>query len=108
MARYCGNQDSTGTLKAAAHWRDAALVVDGSVFTQQQLWTHENVESFHTYFVENPDFGEGRFFEKLERQLASAPPHVCQLAAEVIWVMRLCSRNITPPVPGPLPLAPSI
>ena len=38
MSRFCGNRDSTGTLRAAAHWRDVALLSDGSVFSAKLTW----------------------------------------------------------------------
>ncbi len=41
------------------------------------------------YFVENLDYGEGTFLEKLENQLAGAPGSAKRLAAEMFWVMYL-------------------
>ena len=41
------------------------------------------------HFVENLDYGEGTFLEKLENQLAPAPAPAKQLAAEMFWVMYL-------------------
>ena len=91
MSRFCGNRDSSGTLRAAAHWKLRALESDGSVFSDQSLWTSENIEHLNQHFVENLDEGEGTFVEKLEHQLANSPPATSQLAAEMLWVMRLCS-----------------
>ena len=48
-----------------------------------------NVEYLVRYFAENLDEGEGNFIEKLEAQLAPAPPTAKQLAAEMLWVMYL-------------------
>ncbi len=76
-------------LRAAAHWRDRCLSNNGSVFTDNQLWSSENIESLVKYYVENLDEGEGTFFEKLEKQLAPAPKAAKQLAAEMLWVMYL-------------------
>ena len=81
-------------LCAAARWRDRCLLNDESVFTKKSLWTSENVGYVVSYFAENLDWGEGSFFEKLERQLAKAPSSAKQLAAEMLWVMYLF------PVPG--------
>ena len=83
-------------LRAAACWRDRCLRDDGSVFTEKNLWTSENVRFLVKHFVENLDEGEGSFFEKLEAQLAPAPGSAKQLAAEMFWVMYLF------PVPGSL------
>ncbi|MDE0103799.1 MAG: AAA family ATPase [Bryobacterales bacterium] len=76
-------------LRAAIIWRDRCLRRDGSVFTQKSLWTPENVASLVRFYAENLDTGEGSFLEKLETQLAPAPPSAKQLAAEMLWVMYL-------------------
>ena len=81
-------------LRAAARWRDRCLRNDGSVLTDESLWTAENVGFLVRFFAENLDAGEGNFFEKLEAQLAPAPGSAKQLAAEMLWVMYLY------PVPG--------
>ncbi len=85
-------------LRAARRWRDRCLLNEGSVFTEKSLWTAENVGSLVRHFVENLDYGEGGFFEKLESQLAKAPASAKQLAAEMFWVMYLfCSRRSMQP-----------
>lgn len=76
-------------LRAAKFWRDRCLQNDGSVFTDGSLWTSENIRSLVKHYVENPDTGEGSFFEKLEKQLADSPGSAKQLAAEMLWVMFL-------------------
>ena len=76
-------------LRAAARWKDRCLRGDGSVFTKKPLWTSENVGYLVRYFAENLDEGAGNFIEKLEAQLAPAPPTAKQLAAEMLWVMYL-------------------
>ena len=76
-------------LRATARWRDRCLRNDGSVFTEKNLWTSENVAYLVKHFVDNPEEGEGSFFEKLEYQLARAPGSAKQLAAEMFWVMYL-------------------
>jgi 5-methylcytosine-specific restriction protein B len=94
MSRYCGASDSGGTLRAAERWRRVALEADGSVFTDTSLWTAKNIDSLHEYFVENLDWGEGGFIEKLKSQLDGSPPETARLAAEMLWAMRLCPGNI--------------
>ena len=59
------------------------------MFTEKNLWTSENVAYLVRHFVDNPEEGEGSFFEKLEYQLARAPGSAKQLAAEMFWVMYL-------------------
>lgn len=76
-------------LAAAAHWKERCLINDGSVFTDYQLWTAENVDQLKRHFVDNLDYGEGGFWTKLEAQLEPASPAAKQLAAEMFWIMYL-------------------
>ena len=78
-------------LRAARRWRDRCLLNAGSVLTEKSLWTSENVGYLVRHYVENLDYGDGGFFQKLERQLAKAPASAKQLAAEMFWVMYLFS-----------------
>ena len=81
-------------LRAAALWRERCLQENGSVFTEEPLWTSENIGYLVRYYLENLVKGEENFFEKLEKQLAPAPGTAKKLAAEMLWVMYLF------PVPG--------
>lgn len=76
-------------LRAARHWRDRCLLSNGSVFTDDHLWTPENIKLLVKHFVENLDEGEGSFLDKLKKQLAPSPKGVKKLAAEMLWVMYL-------------------
>ena len=40
-------------LAAANYWVDRCLIQDGSVFTEEDLWTPENLEEFKVRFIEN-------------------------------------------------------
>lgn len=95
MARFCGGQDAEPKIKAASQWREKCLVGNGSVLSDGQLWTKDNVSALDKYFVNNLDEGEGDFFEKLERQLEPTEPEVKQLAAEMLWLMLLCPSNVS-------------
>jgi len=86
MARL---QMAEPVLKAAEHWRDTCLIDDGSLFSDQPLWTRDNLEQLDRYFVQNLDYGEGDFWSKLEAQLAPASAPAKKLAAEIFWVMYL-------------------
>jgi CRISPR/Cas system-associated endonuclease Cas1 len=50
MSRYCGPDNSEPILRAAAEWREKALINAGSVFSVEQLWTTPNIESIQ--FIE--------------------------------------------------------
>jgi 5-methylcytosine-specific restriction protein B len=69
MSRYCGEKNSKPVLEAAQHWRDQALLGEGSVFTARKLWTVPLLEALDQYFVQRPDLGDAKFLKKLEQQL---------------------------------------
>lgn len=96
MSRYINETNSVLILSAASHWRDAALIAGGSVFSDKRLWTTENLDSLRQYFVERPDVGQGTFLGKLQEQLTPTPPGAKQLAAEIMWLMYLCPSSLTP------------
>ena len=96
MSRYCGDKDATEVLKAAEVWKNRALINGKSVFTENELWTLENLRYLDEYFVQSLDWGEGSFLEKLETQLESCPNPAKALCAEMMWVMLLAPRNVTP------------
>jgi len=68
---------------------EKCLVADGSLFSDDQLWTAENARSMHELFNNNPIEGDDTFIEKLTVQLAGADGRVTRLAAELIWVLYL-------------------
>lgn len=80
---------SPANLDAARRWRDRCLVADGSILTNKQLWTAENLAHLDQHFLQNLEAGEGNFISKLEAQLATAPPVARQLAAEILWLLYL-------------------
>lgn len=96
MSRFCGDDDPKPILDAAAHWRDNALLKNGSVFTNGRIWTQKALNELDEFFVKRPDLGEGRFLEKLQVQLAACSAEARQLAAEMMWLMYLCPSSLTP------------
>lgn len=95
MSRYCGEMDTTPILNAAKHWRDVALLGEGSILGDKKLWTVENLDALDRHFVRNLDETDRGFLEKLERQLAPTQPGAKQLAAEMIWLLYLCPSSIS-------------
>jgi len=96
MSRCNPNRDVTAIFEAAQHWKKAALLGGGSVLSGQSLWTQENLDQLQRYYVDNLDYGEGTFLDKLEVQMVEATPAAKQLLAEIKWVMLLCPSNIGP------------
>ncbi len=94
MSRYHPKWEIGPVLEAAEHWRDRALLGQGSVLGEGSIWSDENIAAMNRYYVENLDEGEGNFMTKFERQLEAAPAGARQLAAEMMWFMLLCPSNI--------------
>lgn len=76
-------------LSAAEKWRDCCLIDEGSVFSDGPLWTKENYGALRRHYVDNLNYGDGTFFQKLKAQLELAPPEAKKLASEMLWVMYL-------------------
>jgi len=84
--------------QAAQQWKEKALLAQGSVFTDEKIWTKENLQGLIDYFVNSPIEGSDlNFYEKLEKQLSEAPASVSKFTAELMWVLALFVRgNISP------------
>ena len=95
MSRYSIEMDTESILRAAEHWKTVALLGNESVFSSDSLWTLPNLAELDQHFVSKPDKGKGKFYEKLELQLADAEPGARQLVAEMLWFMFLCPSNIS-------------
>ncbi len=96
MSRYHYDRDLTTVLAAAQHWRDRCLLLDGSVFTEQSLWTSENLAELNRAFVQNRLGGDATYLDKLKEQLEAASPSATRLMAELHWALLLFPHNINP------------
>lgn len=96
MARFCGEKETASKFNAAEKWKNKCLLANGSIFSEDAVWSVDNISALNQYFVNNLDEGEGDFFSKLEAQISPTEPEVKQLAAEMMWVMLLCPSNIGP------------
>src|SRR3546814_13546575 len=56
--------------------------------------TAENFDALDRYFVQRPAPGDASFYEKLETQLADAPPAARKLMAELLWALFLLPSNL--------------
>ena len=69
--------------EAAQRWVGCALRADGSLFTPgKAIWTGEWLGELHRLYTQSG----GAFFQRLESLLASSPPEVHQLMAEVFYI----------------------
>ena len=89
MATWTGLEHTREVLNAANEWKDSCLLGDGSVFTNENLWTRQNISELKTLYVENLNEGGGNFYERLQIQISGARPEIYQLAAEVNWLLLL-------------------
>jgi hypothetical protein len=85
MSRYTGEADVSAVLQAADRWREQCFLRDGSILSDESLWTKANLDEFQRLYEGNPIEGNRDFFDKLEEQLAPSTPAVKKLAAEVVW-----------------------
>ncbi|MCY3565841.1 MAG: DUF3578 domain-containing protein, partial [Gammaproteobacteria bacterium] len=96
MSRYCADMPTEAILNAADYWRNECLLSDGSIFTNGQFWKLNHFLDLEKYFIDQPDPGEGDFLEKLEKQLSPTDSVAKMLAAEMFWVMYLCTSSLYP------------
>ncbi|MYL23980.1 AAA domain-containing protein [Halomonas alkaliantarctica] len=96
MSRYHFNRDITALLNAAKQWRDTCLVNDGSLFSEESLWTPEQLAELNRAFIQNPLEGDDSYLDKLKQQLADVSPQAARLMAELHWVLLLFPHNINP------------
>ena len=90
MARL---KQAEAVLEAAEQWKRRCLLDGGSLFSEERLWTRENFEQLRTHPFEQPDEGQGTFYERLQRQMAPASPATKRLWSEMTWVYYLISST---------------
>jgi 5-methylcytosine-specific restriction enzyme B len=84
--------------EVARQFVDAALRKDDSLFTPgHPIWSRATLDDLYERFVKSPDESSDTFEQKLQRQLAGAPPETIQLAAEVLYVHLLVPVNTRQP-----------
>jgi 5-methylcytosine-specific restriction protein B len=93
MAKF-NEHDLKPLFSAVELWQQKCLLDGTSVFTDEPLWTSDNVKALDDRFVQNPLLGKRSFYDKLHDQIAEASPAVSRLAAEMLWVMFLFPRAV--------------
>ncbi|WP_199878798.1 hypothetical protein [Pseudoalteromonas sp. T1lg88] len=96
MARFCGGKEPSQLLVNAEEFKQRCFIDEKSLFTSEEVWTIEHCNELIRFFVENPDAGDGDFFEKLKVQLEGASLKAKLLIAEMLWLMFLCPSNTGP------------
>ncbi len=89
-ARYSNPPEIENVYAAAQKWVDRALRKDDSLFTPgKPIWTRELLGQLRERYLDQPDVGEGTFYDKLRQQLEGSPPEVYQLMAEALYAQFL-------------------
>lgn len=83
--------DASLVYDAVATWKDRCLVGGGSILSDEPLWRTATFDHLVRHLIEAPDEGQDSFLEKLEKQLADAPPEAPRLTAELLWLLYLPS-----------------
>ena len=93
MARI-SEHNITPILDAAEQWKNTCFANSGSVFDEEPIWTDALLGEFEEHFVKNPDFGEGDFFTKWEKQVKAGSRPLSKLTAEILWLYYLFPSNV--------------
>lgn len=94
MARKFLKRDISPLLAAAEEWIERCLVSDGSMLSEEPLWTSTLVAQLVSAFVDHPDFGDDDFMTKLKGQMAPASGPAQRLMAEMLWALLLFPSNM--------------
>ena len=99
MARWIGPEHDyiENILAAAEEWKQRCLLAGGSVFTDESLWTPENVGDLEQLVEEiessTTDQWGLKGWNRLKDKLKNARPELVRLAAEAFWFTTLYPDN---------------
>ena len=107
MARWIGpgpEHDHIGyVLDAADVWKERCFLDDGSVFTDESLWTPANVRELEQLAAKDRKMGETKdlewelhVWEQLKEKLTDVRPALIRLAAEAFWFTSLYPETRPP------------
>ena len=93
MARWIGPRPEfdyiDGILAAADEWKQRCLLADGSVFTDEPLWTLANIEEIERLVRES----DKKKWWELRPHLENEKAALIRLAAEAYWIVFLYVRS---------------
>lgn len=94
-----GRETAPAVEKVGRQLIESGLGRDDSLLTPgRPVWTTTSLEELSRCYVEQPDAGEGGFFEKLQGQLATASADAVQLFAEILILNVLPVTNVGGPL----------
>src|SRR5690625_1884200 len=77
-------------------WKENSLLDDrGVLWTDESIWSNENLYKFRRAFIENPDETKNTFFEKLNFQLEHEDESVIKYTLELLYLYYLIPVRIT-------------
>lgn len=88
MARWNDLPWRDDVYAAAEIWRERCLLQDKALFSDQDIWTLENLLAL-LQRLQNLQKQKGEYWDKLAIQMKDADPAIIQLKAELLWFMRL-------------------
>lgn len=81
MATWTGQSQTPAIVNAAEAWKQRCMFANGSVLSDQSIWTKDNFDTLKRLFVDNPILGDRSFYEKLEEQISGAAPAKTKIIA---------------------------
>ncbi len=83
---------------AAESFKTRCLLDQNSLLIDNQpLWTVEHLNVLIKMYVNQPDLGQGGFYDKLASQLAGCQSLDVALMAEIFWIVQLGATNLRAP-----------
>jgi hypothetical protein len=95
LATKSANRDFAPVIEVAHRWINRSVINDKSLFTDETIWTLQNLSEVKSIFTDNPDEGQDNFSTKLVNQFMSASATSCKLMAELLYIHLLFPRKIT-------------
>ncbi len=90
-----GRVESVAVERIGRRLLDVGFGADGSLLTPgTPVWSTDNLQSLTEDYVEKPELGAGKFFEKLRVQLGESSPAAIQLFAELFILQALPIINL--------------
>lgn len=79
----------------ADRWRQCLIEQSSILWDGESIWNTENLESFRTCFIDNPDVSSDSFMIKFRKQLSTESVRVTKLACELLFVYYIFPSNIS-------------
>ena len=97
MSRYNPDHKNVRIFEAAEYWRDNCLIGDGSIFSEDHLWSRRNWNNdFVDRFLKSFSGERTTKIEGLIRALEPHPEIDSRLMAESLWVVYLAISDLIP------------